>query len=87
MARHVERVEGAIGPTYLFVDPLSAVLTLDHVLDDRVTAEVLVQASQSIEGHTEAEEVDGLVEKHAILGFWTELARIRTRKQNFFLFF
>lgn len=53
-------------PKSLLIDSFPAILALDHVLDDGIFAEILVQASQSIQGHAEAEKVDGFVEKDTI---------------------
>lgn len=52
--------------THLFIDLFSTISTLDHTLDDVITAEVVVQPSQSVQRHSEADEVDGLVEKDAV---------------------
>lgn len=53
--------------TNLFTNLLFTVSALDHTLDNRwVVTEILVQTSQSVQGHTETEEVDGFVEKDTV---------------------
>lgn len=52
--------------TYLFIDPLPTIPALDRALDDGITAEILIQTSEAVQRHAQANKVDGFVQKDAV---------------------
>jgi len=60
MIREIQRAT-----PHLLADVLPAVLATDHVLDDRILGEVLINGRDKVQGEAYGKEVDDLVEKVA----------------------
>lgn len=54
------------GHTHLLIDSLAAIPALNHMLDNRILAEILIQPSQSIQRGTKTNKVERLVEENSV---------------------